>query len=482
MTSTGRLLEMLEVAEGDAEGASARASLERCQRAARRMTHMISDLVDAASLETGTLSLDQRENELGRVMSDAIDLLQPLATRAAWRSSPSSSAASSAPVRSRTHRAGAVEPRRQRHQVHAARRTHPRPRRRAGATWCASPSATTGRASRPSRCRASSIATGTGAARKSARRRIGSLHRKGDRREPRGADLGRVDARPRQHVLTSRCRQSPPCERLTRRTNEGEVMDGRGWLVAASMGKEANVAVMSTMDDRECVHLRSPVLRGVELHTATWRGVQPSPVLLSQLSLMLCDAGGGEVGWGRQAAVARRRERCWCGRPIRCRCQMQRALPETPAASCSSSPSCCRAPLRGDAAPVALRLGGDAPPPIRRRARAVGRHRRRVGADRAAVAAGVADGGGARAGGARGPRPPILTPAVARTREALHERFAEEVPLEQLASWRACRSATSCTCSTKKWGCRRTPIRSSCASRGRACSSRRACRWPRWRR
>jgi transcriptional regulator GlxA family with amidase domain len=32
------------------------------------------------------------------------------------------------------------------------------------------------------------------------------------------------------------------------------------------------------------------------------------------------------------------------------------------------------------------------------------------------------------------PRPPLLTPAVARTREALHERFAEEVPLEQLAA------------------------------------------------
>jgi AraC-like DNA-binding protein len=32
------------------------------------------------------------------------------------------------------------------------------------------------------------------------------------------------------------------------------------------------------------------------------------------------------------------------------------------------------------------------------------------------------------------PRPPILTPAVARTRDALHERFAEEVPLEQLAA------------------------------------------------
>src|SRR5262249_23734263 len=32
------------------------------------------------------------------------------------------------------------------------------------------------------------------------------------------------------------------------------------------------------------------------------------------------------------------------------------------------------------------------------------------------------------------PRPPVLTPAVARTRDALHERFAEEVPLEELAT------------------------------------------------
>ena len=33
-----------------------------------------------------------------------------------------------------------------------------------------------------------------------------------------------------------------------------------------------------------------------------------------------------------------------------------------------------------------------------------------------------------------GPRPPILTPAVTRTRDALHERFAEEVPLEELSA------------------------------------------------
>ncbi|HEY1587152.1 MAG TPA: ATP-binding protein [Polyangia bacterium] len=72
LTSTGRLLETVE-------GDGVRAPLERCQRAARRMTHMISDLVDAASLETGTLSLDQRDNEVSRVVSDALDLLQPLA-------------------------------------------------------------------------------------------------------------------------------------------------------------------------------------------------------------------------------------------------------------------------------------------------------------------------------------------------------------------------------------------------------------------
>jgi signal transduction histidine kinase len=74
MTSTGRLLDLIS---GD--GALMRAPLERCQRAARRMAHMISDLVDAASLETGTLSLDRHDSELRRVITDTLDLLQPLA-------------------------------------------------------------------------------------------------------------------------------------------------------------------------------------------------------------------------------------------------------------------------------------------------------------------------------------------------------------------------------------------------------------------
>jgi PAS domain S-box-containing protein len=74
LTSTDRLL-----SSGDSDGDGMRAPLERCQRAARRMTHMISDLVDAASLETGRLSLEPRDNDLSRVMSDVLDLLQPLA-------------------------------------------------------------------------------------------------------------------------------------------------------------------------------------------------------------------------------------------------------------------------------------------------------------------------------------------------------------------------------------------------------------------
>src|SRR6476659_8393385 len=94
------------------------------------------------------------------------------------------------------------------------------------------------------------------------------------------------------------------------------------------MGKEANVSVMNALDDRERLHLRSPVLRGVELHIVIWRGVQPTPVLLSQLALMLCDEGGCEVGWGRQqqsltaGAVLVRA-------PHQVSVQMQRALPET---------------------------------------------------------------------------------------------------------------------------------------------------------
>jgi signal transduction histidine kinase len=74
LTSTDQLLDRHQpLADGQ------RAALERCRRAARRMTRMIGDLLDAASVASGTLSLECREQDLGRIVLEAIDLLQPLA-------------------------------------------------------------------------------------------------------------------------------------------------------------------------------------------------------------------------------------------------------------------------------------------------------------------------------------------------------------------------------------------------------------------
>src|SRR5439155_2275711 len=56
-----------------------RRPIERVQRAARRMSHLIRDLLDAASLETGTLSLECKATKLSRVLGDVIDQMQPLA-------------------------------------------------------------------------------------------------------------------------------------------------------------------------------------------------------------------------------------------------------------------------------------------------------------------------------------------------------------------------------------------------------------------
>ncbi len=201
------------------------------------------------------------------------------------------------------------------------------------------------------------------------------------------------------------------------------------------MGKEANVSVMNTTEERELTHLRSRVLRGVELHTLSWRGVQRPPTLLSQLSLMLCDQGGCDVTWGRHvqslgagAVLARSPHHV---SPI-----TQRALPETSCRVVLVDPEL----LPGVASPETrrlLRFGSlvtrspavvdgvralwdaviDDAPPIEQQSRL------------AALMTAVID-----LAAREGLRPPVLTPAVARTRDALHERFADEVPLEQLAS------------------------------------------------
>ncbi|MCU1276824.1 MAG: AraC family transcriptional regulator [bacterium] len=201
------------------------------------------------------------------------------------------------------------------------------------------------------------------------------------------------------------------------------------------VGKEANVAV--TQDgrgDRERLHVRSPVLRGVELSTASWRGAQPAPLLMSQLTLMLCDEGGGDVGWGRQVqplgagAVLVRA-------PHQVSVIMQRAQPETSCRVVLLDPEL----FPGAGSPETrrlLRFGSvvtRAEPivdGVRALWRAIVEDASPIAQQMqlAALISAVAD-----LAARETPRPPILTPAVARTRDALHERFAEEVPLEQLA-------------------------------------------------
>jgi AraC-like DNA-binding protein len=187
-------------------------------------------------------------------------------------------------------------------------------------------------------------------------------------------------------------------------------------------------------EERERQHVRSPVLRGVELTTASWRGVPPSPLLLSQMTLMLCDEGGGDVGWGRQVqpltagAVLVRA-------PQQVSVVMQRALPETscrvvlvepellPGAGSQETRRLMRfgsvvtrsPPIVDGVRGLWMAIVDDAPPMVQQQQLSM-------------LMSAVLELAAREA-----PRPPILTPAVARTREALHERFAEEVPLEQLA-------------------------------------------------
>jgi AraC-like DNA-binding protein len=200
-------------------------------------------------------------------------------------------------------------------------------------------------------------------------------------------------------------------------------------------GEEANVSVMNAInEERGRMHLRSPVLRGVELTTVSWRGVQPAPSLLSQLLLMVCDEGGADVAWGRQVQPLSAGS-VLVRAPHQVSAVMHRALPETACRVLLVEPELL--PAAATDARRLMRFGsvvtrlqpivdgvrglwdaivGEAAP-IEQQSR--------LSSLLAAVAELALH---------ETPRPPILTPAVARTRDALHERFAEEVPLEQLAS------------------------------------------------
>lgn len=194
------------------------------------------------------------------------------------------------------------------------------------------------------------------------------------------------------------------------------------------------MSLTNALEDRSRTSLHSPVLRGVELTTVSWRGVQPPPTLLSQLLLMLCDDGGADVAWGRQVQPLAAGS-VLVRAPHQVSAIMHRALPETTCRVVLLDPELL--PAAANDARRLLRFGsvvtrlapiadgvrslwdaivGDATP-IEQQSRL------------AALVAAVSE-----LALHEQPRPPILTPAVSRTREALHERFAEEVPLEQLAA------------------------------------------------
>ena len=150
---------------------------------------------------------------------------------------------------------------------------------------------------------------------------------------------------------------------------------------------------------------------------------------------MLCDDGGADVAWGRQVQPLAAGS-VLVRAPHQVSAVMQRALPETTCRVVLLEPELL--PAAATDARRLLRFGSvvtRAAADRRRRARAVGRHRRRA-RRRSSSSRGSASLMAAVSELAlhETPRPPILTPAVSRTREALHERFAEEVPLEQLAS------------------------------------------------
>ena len=430
LTSTDRLLESLE--DG---GAPMRLPLERCQRAARRMTHMISDLVDAASLETGTLSLDQRDNELGRVMSDALDLLSPLADARGLQLTTELGGGAERAFCDRERIVQVLS-----NLVGNSIKFTPQ-----GGHIHVSAEAWGGMV------RVAVVDDGPGIAPELIPRIFDRYLHVAQRESRQGAGLGLYIAKGivenhggRIWVESTLGRGSAFFFTLAasgRDDGSSRVELNRcGWRVRvmvvgmAGRGKEANVSVIHSADDRERTLLRSRVLRGVELQRVTWRAVQRPPSLLSQLSLMLCDEGGCDVVWGRQlqsvaagAVLARS--------PHHVSLVIQRALPETTCRVVLIDPDL----LPGAASPEArrlLRFGSlvTRGPAIVDGVRALWdaiaddlapiEQQSRLAALMAAVVELAAR---------EGVRSPMLTPAVARTRDALHERFADEVPLEQLA-------------------------------------------------
>jgi CheY-like chemotaxis protein len=103
-----------------------RRQAELVQRALERMFKLVNDLLHVSQIEGGRLPIDKGQHEPSDILRQAVDMFAPLATRSS-RLSVRCPGKRTGLLRSRTHSPGAVEPDRQRPQIHARRGpSHPR--------------------------------------------------------------------------------------------------------------------------------------------------------------------------------------------------------------------------------------------------------------------------------------------------------------------------------------------------------------------
>ena len=99
-----------------------------------RMTLLVDDLLDLSRFDAGVMPLDVAETELEPLLDDCLALYAADARSGAGAARARVPAGAARPLRSAAARPRALEPRRQRHPPHAARRARgdQRPRRRRG--------------------------------------------------------------------------------------------------------------------------------------------------------------------------------------------------------------------------------------------------------------------------------------------------------------------------------------------------------------
>ena len=127
LMSVARVLEGMPTVERRQRG---RSQLELIERSARRMLKLVADLLDVAAIDAGRISVTPRPCAIGTMVHEVLDDLSPQANAAGVELDLRRAGRSAfRPSRRASARAGAHQPRRQCHQVHARRRYRHRPRR-----------------------------------------------------------------------------------------------------------------------------------------------------------------------------------------------------------------------------------------------------------------------------------------------------------------------------------------------------------------